>query len=277
MIVIKNIIVRRNEDFEPEMVYVDENGQEIAFRDDEIYSYKDCLMTYSSEKKQFDGIGFSKEVVNTNLLDKALSWYTSGDPGKKAAALDLLPEKVLKKEAEKFKTMKNEEREKEREEELKVVLEKCKKLFPVGTLVWNDDSTDKCVNVIIEEPHIENTDYKAPVGKYEYFDMGNRKTVIARAVRIQYFGNDVIDSDFGHSIVGLEKCLEKGNPIIDLDKFHKDKMDEKNEETRRLKEKITEFQKKLDELNSELCEIESYNPYNLTQEKIQEIVKKYGK
>lgn len=277
MIIIKSIIVKRNEDFEPEMVYVDDNGQEITFQDDEIYSYKDCLMTYSSEKKQFDGIGFSKEVVNTNLLDKVLSWYTSGDPGKKAAALDLLPEKVLKKEAEKFKTIKNEEWKKAREEELKEVLEKCKNLFPVGTLVWNDDSTDKCVNVIIEEPHIEKTEYKAPDGKYEYLDIDNRKTVLAQAVRIQYFGNDVIEGNFGKSIVGLEKCLEKGNHIIDLDKFHKDKMDEKNEETRRLKEKITEFQKKVDELNSELCKIESYNPYSLTKEKIQEIVKKYEK
>ena len=42
-------------------------------------------------------------------------------------------------------------------------------------------------------------------------------------------------------------------------------------------ENCTEFQKKVDELNSELCEIESYNPYSLTKEKIQEIVKKYGK
>jgi len=224
---------------------------------------------------------------NKNLFDLAMGWYKSGDSGKKAAALDLFPREMFEKEEEAFKKRDKEEKKKAREQELKDVLAECKKLFPVGTPVWSDDGTDNCVNIVVEEPHIAVSEYRVPWGKYD-FDEKERKTVVAKVVRLEYFGNDVIDGKWGISIIGLEKCLEDmkstkeityghKNHIIDLEELWKKKSAERNKEIKELKENILNCQAELDKYKADLAELEAWNPYDLTKEKIQEIVKNYAK
>ena len=216
-----------------------------------------------------------------------MKWYRSGDPGKKAAALDLFPEEMFKKEVEDFKKRDREERKKVREAELQDVLSECKKLFPVGTPVWSDDGTDHCVNIIIEEPKIIASEYRAPWGKYEY-DEKERKTVIAKTVRLEFFSNEVIDGKWGISTIGLEKCLEDmkstkeityghKNHIIDLKELWKQREEDKNKEMNELVNNISKCQEKLDKYKKDLAALEAWDPYALTKEKIQEIVKNYAK
>lgn len=45
----------------------------------------------------------NKCIKKNNLFDVAMSWYMSGDSGKKAAALDLFPEEMLIKEIEAYR------------------------------------------------------------------------------------------------------------------------------------------------------------------------------
>ena len=223
---------------------------------------------------------------NKNLFDLAMGWYRSGDSGKKAAALDLFPEEMFKKELEDFKKRDKEEKKKAREQELQEVLEECKKLFPIGTPIWSDDGTDKCVNIVVEEPHITESEYRVPWGKYD-FDEKERKTVVARVVRLEYFGNDVIEGGWGKSYAGLEKCLlamnykpdEIGykNHLINLEDLYTQKTEERNKEIEKLRKKISDAQVELDKYKVDLAELEAWNPKGLTKEKIQEIVKEYGK
>jgi len=224
---------------------------------------------------------------NESLFDTAMKWYNSGDSGKKAAALDLFPEEMFKKELEDFKKRDKEEKRKTREKELQCVLEECKKLFPIGTPIWSDDGTDKCVNIVVEEPHIATSEYRSPWGKYD-FDEKERKTVVAKVVRLEYFGNDVIEGGWGKSYAGLENCLlamnnkkygDFGykNHLINLEDLYVQKSKERNDEIGKLMKKISDTQAELDKYKSELAELEAWDPKGLTREKIQEIVKEYGK
>lgn len=232
----------------------------------------------------------SKGELKTNLFDKALGWYQSGDSGKKAAAMELFPKEMLENEISNFKKRDLLERQKTREKELQDVLEECKKLFPVGTPIWSDDGSDHCVNIIVEEPHIEKSEYRVPYEKYSYNDKLERKTVVARVVRLEYFGNDVIEGGWGKSYAGLEKCLLDmkkkkcgesfcgyKNHLIDLKDLYAQKMEERNKEIEKTKNEIAEHQKALDKLQKELTELEAYDPRELTKEKIQEIVERYEK
>ena len=230
--------------------------------------------------------GKKKNELETNLFDKAMSWYQSGDSGKKEAALELFPKDMLEKEIENYKKRDRDERMKLREKELQEVLEKCKKLFPVGTPVWSDDGTDHCVNVIVEEPHIAKTEYRAPYGKYDYNDK-DRKTVLAKTIRIGTMSNEPLEGTWCKSYVGLENLLinmtEKEDspyvntkPIINLKDLAKKKMEERNKEIKKVKEEIEKRSNELVKYNADLSELEAYNPYDFTEEKIQEIVKQYG-
>lgn len=230
--------------------------------------------------------GKKKNELETNLFDKAMSWYQSGDSGKKEAAMELFPKDMLEKEIENYKKRDKEERKKLRDKELQEVLEKCKKLFPIGTLVWSDEGTDHCVNVIVEEPHISKTEYRAPYGKYDCGD-NDRKTVLAKTIRIGTMSNEPLEGNWCKSYVGLENLLinmterkdssyVNTKPIINLKELQEKKMEERNKEIENVKKQIENYQKNLDILNRDLSELEAYNPYDFTKEKIQEIVKQYG-
>lgn len=230
--------------------------------------------------------GKKKNELETNLFDKAMRWYQSGDSGKKEAAMELFPKDMLEKEIENYKRRDKEEKKKLRDKELQEILEKCKKLFPIGTLVWNDESSDHCVNIIVEEPHIAKTEYRAPYGKYDY-DEKERKTVLAKSIRIGTMSNEPLEGNWCKSYVGLENLLinmtEKKDssyvntkPIINLKELQEKKMEERNKEIGKIKEEITKKTSELEKYKAELSELEAFNPYEFTKEKIQEIVKQYG-
>ena len=100
-----------------------------------------------------------KNELNTNLFDKAMEWYQSGDKGKREAALELFPEDMLEREIDDFKKRNYKEFMKTREEQLRRRLEDAKKIFPMGSLIWSDEGTDNCPNIIVGEPYIGDTQY----------------------------------------------------------------------------------------------------------------------
>lgn len=227
-----------------------------------------------------------KNELETNLFDKAMEWYQSGDSGKREAALDLFPETMFEKEIEDFKKRDQKERLKTRENELYTLLARAKTMFPVGTIVWSDEGTDSCPNIIISDPYIGRTDYGShvPDGKYKYYDdWDSRKTILAKTVRIN--NSDVLDPKYW-AIVGLEKIIietdsgdfrynRKNGYFITLEEYHKSEEIEKNNQIANLKRAISQYEDKLQEFRQDLSNWESYDPYSLTKEKINEIVEKY--
>ena len=231
----------------------------------------------------------NKGELETNLFDKAMKWYMSFDDGKKAAALELFPEDMLKKEIENYKKRDKEERLKLRETELKNNLERAKKMFPIGTVVWSDDGCDHCPNLIIGEPYIGNTKYGThiPYDKYDLRDNDDdKKTILAPAVRI-FMGN--VDTEHPHifkSIVGLEKILctmdkpeEHRYPhkefIVDLYQYALTQMEKRSNEIKNLEDKIRRNQKEIDEWKEELKEWKDYDPFALNEERIKELTEEF--
>lgn len=224
---------------------------------------------------------------NKNLFDLAMGWYRSGDPGKKEAALELFPEDMLEREIENFKKRDQNERLKTRESELYLLLDCAKKMFPVGTIVWSDDGSDYCPNIIVSEPYIGTTEYGShvPDGKYQYYDDWNlRKTILAKTIRINW--SDVIDSKDMKSIVGLEKIIietdsgnfkynRKNGYFITPEEYHKLETVERDNQISNLKNSISQYEEKLQEFKKDLSAWENYDPNSLTEEKIKEMVNKY--
>ena len=116
------------------------------------------------------------------LFERAIEWYDSNDCGKQQAALELFPEKQLKAALEDYRKKKKRERKSEREEELKSKLERCKKMFPLGLLIWSDDGTDKCPNVVVSEPYIGESDYHCYLHSYYFSD--DKRTILVDTVRL---------------------------------------------------------------------------------------------
>lgn len=226
-----------------------------------------------------------KNELSVSLFDKAMEWYQSGNPGKKEAAIELFPEDMLEKEIDNYKRRNKKERKILREIELKNVLERAKKMFPIGTLVWSDDGTDGCPNLIIGEPYIGSTKYNThiPYNKYE-FDDNDRETVLVNTLRI--FRNQVDDDNpLYKAKVGLEILLENydnpneynKNPFIDLDDYHKTQAKKREDEIKRLKDNISHYKEMLDQQTEELAELEAYDPYGLNEDLIQEILQQHGR
>lgn len=226
---------------------------------------------------------------NENLFDLAIGWYRSGEPGRKAAALDLFPESMLEKEIEAYKKRDKKERMKTREQELEVCLEKAKSLFPVGTLIISDDGTDHCPNLIVGEPYIGNTKYNShiPYGIYEYSDKEEeQKTILVHTIRI-YLGSEEDGPKWYRSIVGLEKLminmdkpLDERYPKVDsyfikLDDYCKSETEKKKKNIQDIKSEISELNEKIDRYSKDLSTWENYDPDSLTKEKIKEMVNKY--
>jgi hypothetical protein len=231
-----------------------------------------------------------KNELETNLFDKAMEWYQSGDKGKREAALELFPEDMLKKEIEGFKKRNKQERLKERDLDLERKLSSAKKMFPIGTLIWSDEGTDSCPNLIVSEPYIGNTKYGThiPYGIYEYSDEKEvKKTILVHTVRIYRSEIESDHPEWYRSVVGLERLMDnmekpldqrypvKGSYFIELDEYHKSEEVERNNYLNNLKESISEYEEKLQKFKKDLSTWESYDPNSLTKEKINEIVEKY--
>ena len=230
-----------------------------------------------------------KSELEGNLFDKAMEWYQSGDRGKREAALELFPEDLLESEIENYKKRNKKERQKTREEELNNVLAKCKKMFPIGSIIWSDEGTDNCPNIVVGEPFIGNTKWSGhiPYGKYECsVDDEEKKTVLVKTLRI--FRDEITEESYkwAKSTVGLEKLLiNQAKPIdqryprrdlfVDLDKYKNERKMERESQIERLKDKIKRYHEDMDELQNQLDAWEAYDPYGLTKEKIQQLIDKW--
>ena len=214
-----------------------------------------------------------------NLFDLAMGWYRSGDSGKKAAALDLFPEDMLKKEIEAYRKRDKEERVKLREENLQKMLKRCQKLFHIGDLIESPDGTDHLPNLIISEPRIQKVEY-LPFCVENSYDYGpdERYTIVADTVRL--YMNKPLDRK---NKVCLEELLYymdkskndkyKKKGFIDLKEYAEKQVKEKNEELSDLKDKKRRIQRELKEIIADIAVLEDYDPNELTSKKIQEILK----
>ena len=231
-----------------------------------------------------------KNELNTNLFDKAMEWYQSGDKGKREAALELFPEDMLEREIDDFKKRNYKEFMKTREEQLRRRLEDAKKIFPMGSLIWSDEGTDNCPNIIVGEPYIGDTQYGShiPDNIYSYeIPYGERKTVLVHTIRISR--SDIVGNDlkYAKGIVGLEKLMVnmekpflkrypcKESYFIKLEEYYKSENEEKNNNLNNLKKSISTCEERIQELKTTLSEWENYDPNSLTKEKINKLVEKY--
>lgn len=218
---------------------------------------------------------------NKNLFDIAMGWYRSGDSGKKEAALDLFPEEMLIKEIEAYRKRDKEEIFKSREEDLQKMLERCKKLFPVGTLVYSGDGTDHLPNLTIGEPYIKKVEFLpfCVDNSWEYDDC-EKKTIMVDTIRIR--NNEPYN--YGHVCLEiLLYYLDKSKddqfrrPVfIDLKEYEKEQKEKKDKQIKQLKEDIEKGKLELEKNTLELSELEKYDPSEL-EERLQEILKLYSK
>ena len=216
------------------------------------------------------------------LLDKALEWYQHSDL--RQAALDLFPEKVLEKELESYRKRKAKEREKTREIELQKMLERCKKLFPIGTLMWNDEGSDQLPNIVIGEPYIGSSPYHYP--RYtDYFGPGsdlNRRTVLVKSVRVSD-GNVPADDKFYLSKICLENSLYfidhpsewTRSPLINLVEYQKQEIKKRDNSVKDIQKDIERLEKSLSDKQERFSYLMMYNPMDFSKERIKEIVKRY--
>ena len=210
------------------------------------------------------------------LLEKALEWYQLHDYYK--AALELFPEEVLKKELKTYNKRKYEEKLAARKQELQEVLEQCKEKFPIGTLMWSDEGSDHCPNIVISEPYIGESDWHMPHDVFGYrCDNGYKMTVLAETVRISS------GKAFQRDVIGLERCLRNmnrsdnlyKNHIINLDEYHKQETEKRNNSIKDSKKNIKHLEDELAKEREYLNELKSYHPLKFTEERIQEIAIEY--
>lgn len=213
-----------------------------------------------------------------DLFKKAIEWYTKAGDYRKAA-IELFPEEKLKEELENYKKEVRKQRMQEREKELEEVLEICKKRFPIGTLIRSDDGTDHLPNLVISEPYISETKYHFPHNKHSW-EYDKTETVLVNTVRIHM--NEPLNRK---EKVGLETVLYYDgltdnyhkDAIINLKNYEKERIDKKNEHLKWLKDKRDRCQEELNAILSEIKEYEEYNPSELTEEKLKEILENVKK
>ena len=223
-----------------------------------------------------------KKEDNPELYHKALDWYTKTEPGYKKAALDLFSEDELKAGVDEYKVQKKKELAKERQEFLQKTLERSKKIFPIGTLVWSHESSDRCANIIISEPYLGKGYPLVTHFHYGLEDEGI--TVFADSLRVGYFKNELI-TPVRKDKVCLENCLyymdkDKNNQfyrnhIIDLKEYHKKKAKDKSDEIARLDKNIKQYEEQLKRQKEELAVVEAFDPNGLTEEKIKQLIKEF--
>lgn len=223
------------------------------------------------------------DMKDEKLYKIALGWYQKSDPGYKAAALELFTKEELESGIEQYKKDCDEEFRRNRDKYLEMILEISKEKFPIGTLIWSDEGTDYCPNIIVGEPYIGYAYGHIPYGVYPYnFDENERKTVLARTLRLHM--NKVFRGNHGYGLVGLEKCINNIEnpcfpinkyPFIDLKKFYKDEIKDRAMNIEHLKKKIDRCKNELDEYYKQLDKFETYDPTILTEDYIKQIVKDY--
>lgn len=220
---------------------------------------------------------------NKNLFDLAMGWYRSGDSGKKAAALDLFPEDMLKKEIEAYRKRDKEERVKLREENLQKMLKRCQKLFHIGDLIQSPDGTDHLPNLIISEPRIQKVDF-LPFCVEDSWDYGpdEKYTIVVDTVRL--YMNKPLNRKSKVCLEALLYYMDKSKDdefrkigFIDLKEYAKKQIEEKNKELNDLRAREQRVQKDLSDIQMDITTLEEYDPNELTSKKIKEILKNVTK
>lgn len=223
----------------------------------------------------------NKHMKKNNLFDIAMGWYRSGDSGKKAAALDLFPEEMLIKEIDAYRKRDKEERVKLREENLQKMLKRCQKLFHIGDVIESNDGTDHLPNLIISEPRIQKVDF-LPFCVEDSWDYGpdEKYTIVVDTVRL--YMNKPLNRKSNVCLEALLYYMDKPEDsdfkkkgFINLKEYAKKQIEEKNNELKCLKEKEERKLKELNEIQSEIKCLEEYNPNELTNKKVKEIIKEY--
>ena len=207
------------------------------------------------------------------LFNKALEWYRKGGDYRRAAC-ELFSENELE-------TYENERKKNmmvDRDKMLQEMLIRCKKLFPIGSLIQGDNLADRLPNLTISEPYIQYVKYLPLCVNYssEYKD-GERKTIFVDTVRIRR------NEPCGKSQVCLEQLLYymdkpdgdnfKKKGFIDLKEYEKKQIEKKNEELTYLKTLAEKLEKDLDDTKKSIAEVEAYNPSELTEQKLKKILK----
>jgi hypothetical protein len=158
------------------------------------------------------------------------------------------------------------------------MLVRCKKLFPVGSLIQSDDGTDHLPNLTIGEPYIQNVEYLpfCVDNSWEYKD-GEKRTILVDTIRIWR------NEPCWKSKVCLEGLLYymdqpdgnqfKRKGFIDLKEYEMQQIEKIKEVSQRIKENIACYQEKLDKEKQELEKLNAYNPSELTKQKLEEILK----
>ena len=207
------------------------------------------------------------------LFEKAIEWYRKGGDYRRAAC-----ELFSEKELEAYENGRKKNMMADRDKMLQEMLIRCKKLFPIGSLIQGDNLADRLPNLTISEPYIQYVKYLPLCVNYssEYKD-GERKTIFVDTVRIRR------NEPCGKSQVCLEQLLYymdkpdgdnfKKKGFIDLKEYEKKQIEKKNEELTYLKTLAEKIEQDLDDTKKNIAEVEAYNPSELTEQKLKEILK----
>ena len=208
-----------------------------------------------------------------NLFEKAIEWYRKGGDYRRAAC-----ELFSEKELEAYENGRKKNMMADRDKMLQEMLIRCKKLFPIGSLIQGDNLADRLPNLTISEPYIQYVKYLPLCVNYssEYKD-GERKTIFVDTVRIRR------NEPCGKSQVCLEQLLYymdkpdgdnfKKKGFIDLKEYEKKQIEKKNDELTYLKTLAEKIEQDLDDTKKSIAEVEAYNPSELTEQKLKEILK----
>lgn len=207
------------------------------------------------------------------LFEKAIEWYRKGGDYRRAAC-----ELFSEKELEAYENGRKKNMMADRDKMLQEMLIRCKKLFPIGSLIQGDNLADRLPNLTISEPYIQYVKYLPLCVNYssEYKD-GERKTIFVDTVRIRR------NEPCGKSQVCLEQLLYymdkpdgdnfKKKGFIDLKEYEKKQIEKKNDELTYLKTLAEKIEQDLDDTKKSIAEVEAYNPSELTEQKLKEILK----
>ena len=207
------------------------------------------------------------------LFEKAIEWYRKGGDYRRAAC-----ELFSEKELEAYENGRKKNMMADRDKMLQEMLIRCKKLFPIGSLIQGDNLADRLPNLTISEPYIQYVKYLPLCVNYssEYKD-GERKTIFVDTVRIRR------NEPCGKSQVCLEQLLYymdkpdgdnfKKKGFIDLKEYEKKQIEKKNEELTYLKTLAEKIEQDLDDTKKSIAEVEAYNPSELTEQKLKDILK----
>ena len=207
------------------------------------------------------------------LFEKAIEWYRKGGDYRRAAC-----ELFSEKELEKYENGRKKNMMADRDKMLQEMLIRCKKLFPIGSLIQGDDFADRLPNLTISEPYIQDVKYLPLCVNYSSeYKYGERKTIFVDTVRIRR------NEPCGKSQVCLEQLLYymdkpdgdnfKKKGFIDLKEYEKKQIEKKNEELTYLKTLAEKIEQDLDDTKKSIAEVEVYNPSELTEQKLKDILK----